>query len=467
VPRQQIGEWLVERGLASADDVQRSLAEAHAKGTRLASQLLALGAASEAAIVEALATHLGVPGIDLSQSAIRLEPLSLIPQEVAEVEHILPVQVAGDKLVLAMADAHNGRVVQEVELISGLSVLPHVALASRLEDVIAWAYAAAARGESLWVGEGLPRTQDTEILAIVRPGEIGAVPLEDLARLDSIPPRDFDFDIHSSIPGSSSSEEEIGMVRARTSPPVIFVVDDEEDILNLVTKTLEKSGYTVEVARRGNEAVAKANAVLPDLVLLDAHLPELHGFDVCRKLKSNPRFARIPIVMMTAVYRGWRFAQDSRESFGADDYIEKPFSLADLLRRVEYHLTRADGEPITNRAEAEKRCEDGMKELDGGRPREAVTTLEQAIEIDPFNPKIHYQLGRALQATGESYRAISAYERSADLRPDHFPALRALAALYQQKGFRRKALEAWERAIPAAPDEATRQKIKNSLMLML
>ena len=62
---------------------------------------------------------------------------------------------------------------------------------------------------------------------------------------------------------------------------------------------------------------------------------------------------------------------------------------------------------------------------------------------------------------------VGAYERSVDLRPDHFPTLRSLAALYQQKGFRRKAIEAWERAIPAAPDEATRQKIKASLMSIL
>ena len=62
---------------------------------------------------------------------------------------------------------------------------------------------------------------------------------------------------------------------------------------------------------------------------------------------------------------------------------------------------------------------------------------------------------------------ISAYERCVDLRPDHFPTLRSLAALYQQSGFRRKALEAWERAISAAPDAATRERIRAAVMSQL
>jgi DNA-binding response OmpR family regulator len=467
VPRQQIGEWLVERGLATRADIEEGLAAARKAGTRLASQLLQLGAVSESAILEALATHLGVPGIDLLNSAVELEPLALIPREVATTERILPVQVAGDKLVLAMADPQNGRVVEEVELISGLSVLPHVALASRLDSAIGQAYDAAARGERLWVGEGLTERPVGELLALLRPAPLDAVPLDDLANFDSIPPGDFEIDIHSSTPPASAVEEEVGSVRARATPPVVLVVDDEEDILALVTAALQKTGYRVEQATRGNEALIKANAVLPDLVLLDAHLPELHGFDVCRKLKTNARFAKIPVLMMTAVYRGWRFAQDCREAFGADDYIEKPFRIADLLRRVDYHLTRSSGDPGDNKAEAERLYAEGVKALEAARHADAVAALEQAVELDAFNPKMHFQLGRALQGAGEAYRAISAYERSAELRPDLFPALRSLAALYQQKGFRRKAMEAWERAIPAAPDETTRQKIKNSLITLL
>ena len=99
--------------------------------------------------------------------------------------------------------------------------------------------------------------------------------------------------------------------------------------------------------------------------------------------------------------------------------------------------------------------------------KDAVDVLTQSTDADAFNARTYYQLGRALQAAGDGYGAISAYERCVDLRSDHFSSLRSLAALYQQKGFRRKAIEAWERAIPAAPDEATKQKIKGNLLQLL
>lgn len=482
--RQRIGEWLVQKGFATAPDVQRALETAENTGTRLASQLLQLEVATEETAVEGLSVLLGVPGIDLSKSAINLESLSLIPQEVAEIEHILPLKVTGDDLLLAMADPHNARILEEVQLISGKHLVPYVALIHRLEKVISWAYEAASRGDNLWVGEEMSSDTSRETLAVrgvaprrsapppprpPDPPKPAPTPTAKPPVLKTAPPparkaasRDFPIDIEE---GSLDSiEEEIGAVRARPSGRLILVVDDEDDVIRVVRKALESKGFRVEAASRGNEALARANDLLPDLVLLDANLPEVHGFDVCKKLKANPRFADIPILLTTGIYRGWRFAQDSREAFGADDYLEKPFRLDDLLRRVELHLAKSVGEPDRNRDEAEKHYAEGVRRLDAGQPAEAAASFEKSLALDVFDAKSHFQLARAFQAMGDPYRAIAAYERCVELRPDSFPALRSLAALYQQRGFRRKALEAWERAIPAAPDEATRTKIKNSLM---
>lgn len=450
--RQRIGDILVSRGVIGAPELARALKATTGKG-RLASQVLALGLADEAAIAECLALQQGVPGVDLSRSTFALEHLAFVPEPIALEEKILPLGVAGDRLLVAMANPTASRVLEEIQLISGYTVLPHVAVSTRLEEVARQAYAASERGESVWRGERAP---ETPALALHAP-PVGAAPA----------PAADGIEIEIDEEGSDAGEVELGSVSARQGPRLVLAVDDEEEILTLVAKALEQRGYRVEKARRGREALDRVAELLPDLVLLDANLPEIHGFDICRKIKSNPRYAKIPVVMMTAVYRGWRFAHDTREAFGVDDYIEKPFRMDDLVRRVQHHLARHIGEPARDREKAERLCEQGVKLLEAGRPQEAVAELEKAAEADAFSPKIQYQLGRALQAAGEAYRAIGAYERSVDLRPDHFAALRSLAALYQQKGFRRKAIEAWERAIPAAPDDATRQKIKASLLALL
>lgn len=471
VSQQRIGELLVARGVVESADLDLALESSRSTGSRVASQLLALGIADEGPIIVAVSDLMGTPGVDLSRSAIDLGLLSLFPRDVAQLERILPLRVDGDELLLATADPRNQRLNGEVELISGLRVLPVVALASRLDEVVAAAYTAAARGESLWVGEALPSDTAAPQLAL-HPGRREPGAREPAARAPGAGP-EIEIEIEESeerlddLFGSGAPPEElVGRVRARSGPRSVLVVDDEEGIIQLVQRTLEKKGYEVQVARRGREALEKLDASVPDLVLLDANLPEVHGFDLCQKIKSNSRLAHIPVIMITAHYRGWRFAHDTREAFGADDFLEKPFRLDDLLRRVQFFVEKSVGEPADQKA-AEQAYEEGVRLLADGRVPEAMAALEKGLELDPFSARLHYQLGRALQAAGDAFRAINAYERSVDLWPDHFAALRSLAALYQQKGFRRKAIETWERAIPAAPDEATRQKIKSSLFALL
>ena len=80
---------------------------------------------------------------------------------------------------------------------------------------------------------------------------------------------------------------------------------------------------------------------MPDIVILDGMLPEVHGFEICHQIKTSERFRHIPVIMMSGVHTGWRFAADVKERYGADDYIEKPFDPPELLRRVETLLNRA------------------------------------------------------------------------------------------------------------------------------
>ena len=105
--------------------------------------------------------------------------------------------------------------------------------------------------------------------------------------------------------------------------------------------------------------------------------------------------------------------------------------------------------------------------LDAKKPADARTVLEKAVKEDPFSARAQFALARAMHEQGDLFHAITAYERAVDLRPNLFQALRALATLYEQKGFRRKAAEALERALHSAPDVQTRDALRARLIKML
>lgn len=118
----------------------------------------------------------------------------------------------------------------------------------------------------------------------------------------------------------------------------IFVVEDEEDILELLRFHLTHEGYTVTTATTGEDAVKGIARKIPDLVLLDLMLPGLNGLEVCRILKKDPKTAGIPIVMVTA--KGEESDVVVGLELGADDYITKPFSIKVLIARVRALLRR-------------------------------------------------------------------------------------------------------------------------------
>ena len=119
----------------------------------------------------------------------------------------------------------------------------------------------------------------------------------------------------------------------------ILIVDDEEDVLELVRYNLDKNGYNTETATTGEEALTKARAKLPDLVILDLMLPGIDGLGVCKKLKSDTKTQNIPIIMLTA--KGEEIDIVTGLELGADDYVTKPFSPKVLVARVRKILHRA------------------------------------------------------------------------------------------------------------------------------
>ena len=120
----------------------------------------------------------------------------------------------------------------------------------------------------------------------------------------------------------------------------ILIVDDEADILEMLKYNLEKEGYAVLTARDGKGALEEVRNG-PDLVLLDVMMPEMDGWEVCRRLKRDPKWSPIPILFLTA--KGSEVDEVVGLELGADDYIVKPISVRKLLARVKAVLRRQTG----------------------------------------------------------------------------------------------------------------------------
>ena len=121
----------------------------------------------------------------------------------------------------------------------------------------------------------------------------------------------------------------------------ILVVDDEPDVASLLTLMLKSQGYNVIAAGDGQEALEKARAEGPDLIVLDIMLPKLDGYKVARMLKFDEKFSHIPIIMLTA-----KIQEKDRKTgleMGADAYVTKPFDTMQLLEKVKEVLSEKSG----------------------------------------------------------------------------------------------------------------------------
>ncbi len=118
----------------------------------------------------------------------------------------------------------------------------------------------------------------------------------------------------------------------------ILIIEDEQDIIELVSHNLEREGFTVLAASSGETGLARARADAPDLVLLDLMLPGIDGLEVCRRLKAEENTRRIPVIMLTA--RDEDVDIVTGLELGAADYVTKPFSPRVLLARVRRILRR-------------------------------------------------------------------------------------------------------------------------------
>jgi len=336
--RKPIGRILLEQRSVSAEELDQALSDT-ATGGRLASRLTQRGVIDDVEALKALSVQHGIPGIDLTQICLKLEDLELLPKEIAEKHLILPVLVRDERLFVAMGNPTETKVIEELEFVTGKKVFPYVALEGAITKAIQAAYARKARGEEFYVG---PKCPD-ETLARFGLNSDGARKAKQAHAevhsqredFESIPP---EFLMAESIPSDPKvlvvddavrrisqqdlaveefgnlSREEVSVVTelplsevtsARNADaPKVLVVDDDAGIRKMVVRLLVSRGLNVIEADRGNLALRLLKEHSPQLIVLDAMLPEVHGFDIARRIKHSERFARTPIIMISAVYRG-------------------------------------------------------------------------------------------------------------------------------------------------------------------
>jgi two-component system alkaline phosphatase synthesis response regulator PhoP len=117
----------------------------------------------------------------------------------------------------------------------------------------------------------------------------------------------------------------------------ILVVDDEPDFCSIVQGQLEKEGFAVELAYDGVQGLEKVQANPPDAIVLDVMMPEMDGYEMCNKLKSDEKYVDIPIVLLTAVashVTSTRYSHRDGMSTEADDYIAKPASAEEIVDSI-------------------------------------------------------------------------------------------------------------------------------------
>lgn len=237
----------------------------------------------------------------------------------------------------------------------------------------------------------------------------------------------------------------------------VLIVDDDFATRHLLVKTLQPEGFITATSSSGSDAVRQIRANPPDLVIIDAMLPELDGFQVCRAIKQSRNYNRITVILMSAVIDSGRVTDEALRRYGADAYFAKPLDIARVRESIDLFMSSPGSRAATR---DDKSFERAIYLYKDGDIDSAISLLREGLAADPMSAKHHFVLANLLQKKSLIYEAIDEYEATIDLKPDYFPALTRLAYLYYKKGFTAKAIEIWRRSLPHCEDQALRQNIE-------
>jgi DNA-binding response OmpR family regulator len=181
--------------------------------------------------------------------------------------------------------------------------------------------------------------------------------------------------VRSSAVNTVSTPSSQVAVPAISAAPTVLVVEDEENLLFTLRYNLEREGYRVLTAGRGDDGLRTARESNPDLVVLDLMLPGMDGIQLCRQLRRN---SQVPVIMLTAL--GGESDKVAGLDIGADDYLAKPFGMRELLARIRALLRRtgaAEQPPVQSSARLQSR------DLEIDRDRRELRRGGQPVRLKP------------------------------------------------------------------------------------
>ena len=201
---------------------------------------------------------------------------------------------------------------------------------------------------------------------------------------------------------------------------MIYCIEDEQNICELEVYTLQSVGFEAKGCSSGNELFAELEKELPKLILLDIMLPDEDGLTILRRLRSDERYAHIPVIMATS--KGTEFDKVKGLDCGADDYIAKPFGMLEMVARIKAVLRRCEGRGVQQAVQIIKRdnlevnLEEHKVSVAG---QEVVLTLKEFELLKKFllNPGIVFSRDKLLndiwgyEFTGET-RTVDVHIRT-------------------------------------------------------
>ncbi|MBA3460606.1 MAG: response regulator [Deltaproteobacteria bacterium] len=486
--RGSIGQLLIQQGVINASELSDALARQSGRHP-VASELYALGYASERQLTMTLSAQTGWSGIVLDESTIRLEVLEYVSLEWARIFAALVVY-EDDQTIIVAASRPEDAIVPARELGAGRGkqVELRIALDITLARTIRVAFKRWKAGELFLVGPESSRPGS--YLAQVHPDggdqdehrraqrALAEEAARNIESSDDLPSEEIsiagatltgDWQINTTTTTGdaldSLVDEKTQIIAAKldraedtdtgdhTRRTRALVVDpDPQCRMNLVGE-LEGLGYECQAASNGAQALELMSQLYFDMVFADIATPELDGLRMCRAIKRSRRLARSRVIVTTSVLDSGQVSDAVLQQHGADGYLEKPMDkrrLHRLLRELS-HEEKGDHEAI---------LADALARYHNGDIESAIGKLRGALATDPSSPKLHFMLANMLQRASRWAEAVDEYEAVVDLQPAYFPALTRLAYLYFRQGLHARAVETWRRALPVCEDPALRRNIE-------
>ncbi len=485
--RGSLGQLLIQQGVIDASGLSDALAR---QGGRhpVASELYALGYATERQLAMALSAQTGWSGIVLDESTIRLDVLEYVSLEWARTFSAIVVYEDETLLIVAASRPEDAIVpARELGASRGKTVELRIALDVTLARTIRVAFKRWKVGELFLVGPESLRPGAH--LAVVHPdggaqdehrraqralAEEAARNIESNDELPSeeilVPPGLLPGDWHLTAV-TTTTEADDRLVEDRTmliasefdkgdepeeshagATRVLVIDPDPSGRAQLVTE-LERLGYDCQAVASGAEAVDLMSQSYFDVVFADIATPELDGLRMCRAVKHSRRLGKVRVVVTTSVVDSGQIPDDVLAKHGADGYLEKPLDSRRLHRLLRDLSTEERGDHDALLTEA-------LGSYHSGDVEGAIGRLRDALVGDPASPKLHFMLANMLQRASRWAEAVDEYEAVVDLQPTYFPALTRLAYLYFRQGLHARAVETWRRALPVCEDPALRRNIE-------